>query len=152
MKTALLCAGLLLAASPALADVLVDGQVRQPHPWSLEELKKMAPVSTDVAYLTGHGEEHARFTGVPLWTLLGEAKLADETGKLPGLRHAVLVTGRDGYGVALSFGEVDPEFEGKAVLLAWQRDGKDLETPQLVVPGDKRGGRYVHDVVHIEVK
>ena len=152
MRAFLLGAGLLLAAAPALADVLVDGQVRQSHPWSLEELKKLAPVSAEVTYLTGHGEEHARFTGVPLWTLLGEAKLADETGKLPQIRHSVLVTGRDGYGAALSYGEFDPEFEGKAVLLAWQRDGKDLDTPQLVVPGDKRGGRYVHDVVHIEVR
>ncbi len=152
MRATLLSAGLLLAAAPALADVLVDGQVGQPHPWSLEELKTLAPVSAEVTYLTGHGEEHARFTGVPLWTLLGEARLADDTGKMPGLRHAVLVTGRDGYAVALSFGEFDPEFEGKAVLLAWQRDGKDLDAPQLVVPGDKRGGRYVHDVARIEVK
>ena len=151
MRALLLAAG-LLAAAPVLADVLVDGQVRQPHPWSVEELKKLAPVSAEVTYLTGHGEDHARFTGVPLWTLLGEARLADETGKLPQIRHSVLVTGRDGYAAALSYGEFDPEFEGKAVLLAWQRDGKDLETPQLVVPGDKRGGRYVHDVVHIEVK
>jgi DMSO/TMAO reductase YedYZ molybdopterin-dependent catalytic subunit len=152
MRGLLVGGGLLLAALPALADVMVDGQVRQPHPWSLAELKAQAPVSTEVTYLTGHGEEHARFTGVPLWTLLGAAKLADESGKLPELRHAVLVTGRDGYAVMLSYGEFDPEFEGKAVLLAWQRDGKDLDAPQLVVPGDKRGGRYVHDVARIEVK
>jgi DMSO/TMAO reductase YedYZ molybdopterin-dependent catalytic subunit len=152
MKALLLGAGLLLAAVPALADVLVDGQVRQPHPWTLAELKALPPASAEVTYMTGHGEENARFTGVPLWTLLGEAKLADEQGKMPGLRHSVLVSGRDGYSVALSFGEFDPDFEGKAVLLAWQRDGKDLEAPQLVVPGDKRGGRYVHDVVRIEVK
>lgn len=151
MRAFLLGAALLLAL-PAAADVLVEGQVRQPHPWTLAELKALAPVSAEVAYLTGHGEEHARFTGVPLWTLLEEAKLADETGKMPGIRHSVLVTGRDGYAAALSFGEVDPEFEGKAVLLAWQRDGKDLDTPQLVVPGDKRGGRYVHDVIRIEVR
>jgi len=152
MKAFLVGAGLLLAAVPALADVLVDGLVRQPHPWTLAELKALTPASAEVTYQTGHGEDHARFTGVPLWTLLGEAKLADETGKMPGLRHAVMVSGRDGYSVMLSFGEFDPEFEGKAVLLAWQRDGKDLETLQLVVPGDKRGGRYVHDVVRIEVK
>ena len=151
MRALLLCAGLLTAV-PALADVLVDGQVRQPRPWTLAELKALPPASADVIYMTGHGEEHARFTGAPLWTLLGEARLADEQGKMPGLRHSVLVTGKDGYAVALAFGEFDPEFEGKAVLLAWQRDGKDLDTPQLVVPGDKRGGRYVHDVVRIEVR
>jgi len=151
MKAFLLGAGLLLAL-PAAADVLVDGQVRQPHSWTLAELKALAPVSAEVAYLTGHGEEHVRFTGVPLWILLGEAKLADDTGKMPAIRHSVMVTGRDGYSALVSLGEFDPEFEGKEVLLAWQRDGKDLDTPQLVVPGDKRGGRYVRDVIKIEVR
>jgi len=38
------------------------------------------------------------------------------------------------------------------VLVAYERDGKPLDGLQLVMPGDKRGGRYVHELVHIEVK
>lgn len=49
-------------------------------------------------------------------------------------------------------GELDPELEGKQVLIAWPRDGQPLATPQIVVPGDKRAGRGVHDVVEIEVR
>ena len=40
------------------------------------------------------------------------------------------VTGADGYVVALAVGELDPEFEGKSVLVAYARDGKP--TPGLV--------------------
>ena len=146
---------ILLAASvalPAFADMLIDGQVSAPRHWSVADLKAQPPVTVETSYLSGHGEDHARFTGVTLWALLSEAGLADKDGKHPDLRHSVLVTGGDGYTVAISFGEFDPEFEDKSVLIAYERDGKPLDGPQLVMPGDKRGGRYVHDVVHIEVK
>ena len=150
MKIVLLLATLL--ALPAYADMLIDGQVAAPRQWSVADLKGQPPVTVETSYLSGHGEEHARFTGVPLWALLGEAKLADKEGKHPDLRHTVTVTGRDGYAIAVAFGEFDPEFEDKNVLVAYERDGKPTEGLQLVMPGDKRGARYVHDVVHIEVK
>ena len=34
----------------------------------------------------------------------------------------------------------------------WSAADLKAQSPQLVMPGDKRGGRYVHDVVHIEVR
>jgi DMSO/TMAO reductase YedYZ molybdopterin-dependent catalytic subunit len=46
-------------------------------------------------------------------------------------------------------GEIDPAFEGKQVLLAYEGDGKAIPL-RLVVPGDKRGGRAVKDVVRVE--
>jgi DMSO/TMAO reductase YedYZ molybdopterin-dependent catalytic subunit len=150
MKTVLFLATLL--ALPASADVLIDGQVSAPRSWSVADLKAQTAVTVETSYLSGKGEEHVRFTGVPLWALLGEAKLTDKEGHHPDLRHSVAVTGRDGYVIAVAFGEFDPEFEDKNVLVAYERDGKPLEGLQLVMPGDKRGARYVHDVVHIEVK
>jgi hypothetical protein len=33
-----------------------------------------------------------------------------------------VVTGRDGYAAVLALAEIDPEFEGKQVLLAYRRD------------------------------
>ena len=69
------------------------------------------------------------------------------------LRRTIWVTGRDGYTAALALAEIDPEFEGKQVLLAYRRDGKPIDgnTLRLVVPGDRHGGRSVRDVVRIEV-
>jgi len=70
------------------------------------------------------------------------------------LRHYLLVTGRDGYQIVVSMGEIDPDFEAKPAILAYDRDGKPLGANglRIVIPGDKHGGRMVHDVVHIEVK
>lgn len=150
MRISLLLTALI--ALPASADMLIDGQVSAPRSWSAADLRAQTPVTVDASYLSGHGEEHARFTGVPLWALLGEAKLTDKGGKHPDLRHTVTVTGGDGYAITVAFGEFDPEFEAKTVLVAYERDGKPTEGLQLVMPGDKRGARYVHDVVHIEVK
>ena len=78
-----------------------------------------------------------------LWLLLEKAGLADETVKNPSLRRTLLITGRDGYVAALAFGEIDPQYEGKSVILAFA--GGDPPASygalRLVVPGDAHGGR-----------
>jgi hypothetical protein len=53
----------------------------------------------------------------------------------------------------LAHGEIAPEFEAKQVILAERMDGKSLDAYHLrvVVPLDKRGGRSVWDMTHIEV-
>ena len=90
-----------------------------------------------------------------LWTVLSLTPFADDPRKNAKLQHAILVTGHDGYAVALSVGEIDPDFEGKQVILAVSRDGRSLESSggiRLVVPGDHHGGRAVRDVVAIQVE
>jgi hypothetical protein len=56
--------------------------------------------------------------------------------------------------VVISTGEIAPNFGGKPAIIAYQRDGEELGEQGLraVMPGDRRGGRYVHDVVEVEVK
>lgn len=63
------------------------------------------------------------------------------------------MTGRDGYTAVLALAEVDPEFEGKQVLLAYRRDGQPMDghALRLVVPGDHHGGHSVRDVVRIDL-
>jgi hypothetical protein len=67
----------------------------------------------------------------------------------------VLATGADGYQSVLSWGELDPQFGAEPVLVAWQRDGAPLGDgagmAQLVVPGDKLGGRYVATLASLEL-
>jgi hypothetical protein len=69
------------------------------------------------------------------------------------LRHYVTATGSDGYQALVAYGEIDPNFEAKNVLLAITPDGASLADagPRLVVPGDKRGGRYVSNVVRVRL-
>ena len=52
-------------------------------------------------------------------------------------------------------GEIDPGFGGNQVLIAYLVNGAPLgsEGPaQIVAPGDKAGGRFVHNIATIEVK
>lgn len=37
------------------------------------------------------------------------------------LKHTLLITGRDGYTVALAIGELDSHYEGKSLILAYVR-------------------------------
>jgi hypothetical protein len=97
----------------------ISGQVRNPHEVTIEELQRLPPTSVQISFVTGHGPEAGTFTGTLLWRILNDAVLIDGPGKNAGLRHTIIVTGRDGYSVALSLGELDPDFEGKAVILAY---------------------------------
>ena len=80
-------------------------------------------------------------------TLLAQAAPIEQPVKNPGLLHTVLVTGRDGYAAAFSFGELDPAGGADLVLLAMWKGRFEL-----LVPGDHTGGRDVHDVVRITVR
>ncbi|MGH3686023.1 MAG: hypothetical protein ACRDRU_21865 [Pseudonocardiaceae bacterium] len=67
------------------------------------------------------------------------------------LRHFISVGASDNYQALVAYGEIDPSFENKDVLLATSEDGRSLATdgPRLVVPGDIAGGRYVTNVVRV---
>ncbi|WP_067794105.1 hypothetical protein [Actinomadura formosensis] len=51
----------------------------------------------------------------------------------------------------MSWGEVDPRYGDAGILLATSVDGRplDAEGPQLVVPGDTAGSRYVSRITSI---
>jgi DMSO/TMAO reductase YedYZ molybdopterin-dependent catalytic subunit len=143
------------AASADSADAMLDGLVDHPLHLSTADLAALPPTELDITFQTGHGTETTHYKGVSLWTLVQRAGLSVEPGnRRNSLHHYVLVTGRDGYAVAISMGELDPDFEGKEVILAYARDDKPLGADglRLIVPGDKHGGRAVRDVTHLEVK
>ncbi len=52
----------------------------------------------------------------------------------------MLVTGADGYAVALSIGELDPGFENKQAIIAFAHDGKPENGLRLIVPATTRRG------------
>ncbi|HEY0207031.1 MAG TPA: molybdopterin-dependent oxidoreductase, partial [Acetobacteraceae bacterium] len=94
------------------------------------------------------------FEGPLLWTVLAHAGAVDSTKHQGDVRGAVLLAGQDGYTAILALGELSPQFEGKQVILALRVDGQPLELGHLrvVVPGDMRGGRGVHDLVQVRVE
>jgi len=155
---AVLVSLLLMVPSPGRAadgpSFTLDGLVLHRRQITLAALQAMPAVTVEASYSGGHSGDPAKYKGVLLWDLLQQVELADVENKNGKLRRALLITGRDGYSAALAEGEIDPDYAGKTVILAYEKDGMKLEGGDvlLVVPGDKRGGRYVHDVVHIEVK
>jgi len=78
----------------------------------------------------------------------------------PHVKHAMLqdvvtVTGKDGYTVVFSWGELLPEIGNEPVWVALDQDGKPLpaeEGPvELIVPNDVKPARWVHSVASIEI-
>jgi hypothetical protein len=160
-RSLIVVAGLLLAlmmpeAVPAQPDepAVLEGTVS--HRLVLDDafIKSLPATTVDVTFETDKGKSSGRYTGVLLWSLLGNAGLVDDPGKNASLKHTLLITGRDGYAVALAVGELDPHYEGKSVILAYA-GGDPPASPahlRLVVPGDVHGGRSVRDVATIEVR
>jgi hypothetical protein len=150
---ALLLAAPLLLAPARAQEVVIAQSSGQSSTLDLAAIRRLPAVTVRVSFLTGHGPEQARYTGARLWAVLQQAGVLG-TDPRARVRQVVAVTGRDGYVAVLALAEIDPEFEGKQVLLATQRDGRPLDRQELrlVVPGDRRGGRSVRDVVRIELR
>ena len=151
-------AGLLAPAAPAVAQnsappsFVIEGRVEHPRTLALADLQALPPVTVQVEHAHGQDAQRKTFTGALLWPLITAAGPVDEPGKRTFLQHTVLGRGQDGYAVALAIGELDPNFEGKQVLVAYAEDDKLLPSLRLVVPADTRGGRSVHDLVAIELR
>ncbi len=141
-------AGAQNSAPPGLA---IGGRVEHPRILALADLQALPPVTVEVEHAHERDAQRHAFTGALLWPFLTAAGPMD-TGKRTFLQHTVLARGQDGYAVALAVGELDPNFEGKQVLVAYAEDGKPLPGLRLVVPADARGGRSVRDLVAIEVR
>ena len=117
------------------------------------ELAALPTVQLQVPVGAGQGSRQRSFEGPLLWTVLGRAGAIDAGRMHDQVRQTVLVTGRDGYTAILALGEIAPEFENKQVIVAERLDGQPLDPEhlRLVVPGDRRGGRGVHDLTRIVV-
>jgi hypothetical protein len=107
------------------------------------------------AYSVEYDPEHDAARALLAKGITGNLTFLDaNTGKTRKLRYTLIVTGRDGYAVALAIGELDPLYEGKSVILAYAGGEPPVSstTLRLVVPGDVHGGRSVRDVSTIEVQ
>jgi hypothetical protein len=104
----------------------------------------------------GHTNAEESYSGVLLEILL--AKASAPVGKefrKEALRSYLLVSGADGYSVLLSLAEVDSTFHAGQVIVADERDGQPLGKNgpfQLIVPGDSRPARWVHNLNSVRVQ
>jgi molybdate transport system substrate-binding protein len=147
-----------VASSTFAPEVAVTGLVGSPRSFTRDDLMQLPAETVNVSFQAGQGTTQANFTGTRLLNVFdaaGGEKLPTD-GNNAKLRTTVMITGADGYQVALGWGELDPEFGAAPILLAYSQDDKPMGDKQgmarLVVPGDKRGGRYVSTVKSIEIR
>lgn len=129
----------------------LGGLVKQPGSETLSDLQRFskASVSVNVKPIGAHV-----FAGALLYDVLQQHGIVTQSSRKNDLlRKSVLVAGTDGYTVAVSWGELDPQFANKKILLAYEEDGKPLPQAdgfaRLIVPGDNLAGRYVSNVASI---
>ena len=145
---------LVFAQAPPAAVLAVQGDIATPLSLTADDLAKMpretatipAPDGTKIVY-----------EGVTLFEVLKKAG-ATFGDKLRGkaLATYVLAKARDGYQVAFTLGELDPQFGNESILVADKRDGKPLPADKqgpfrLVCPNDHEGARSVRMLETLEI-
>jgi DMSO/TMAO reductase YedYZ molybdopterin-dependent catalytic subunit len=130
------------------ATLSVTGEVKEPLKLTMTELEAMP---TTKVTAKDHDGTTATYEGVPLQAILSRAGVPQGDA----LQLVVLVKAADGYKVALSLAELDPLFTDKQALLAYKRNGIDLDAKtgplRLVIPEERRQARWVRRVTELEI-
>ncbi len=138
--------------------VRVAGLVDAPATLTLTELRAFSRTEVTTEAQTGSGPLGRHdYAGALLYDVVQKSgPKFDASRKNDALRKSVVVTGSDGYSAAFAWGEIDPRFAGKRIVVAYEQDGKPLaerDGPvRVIVPGDVFAGRYVSNVVNVEVR
>ncbi len=142
-----------VAAQQKPASIRIDGLVDKPGTFDAKSLAGLKRITLKV---DDHGEP-ATYEGVPLTEVLALAG-APVGDRMRGAQLSLVVVAKaaDDYVVAYSLAELDPGFTDRVAILADRRDGKPLaETAapfQIIVPGEKKHGRWIRQVVSLTVK
>ena len=157
MAFGVVLAGTVQAQTQAAAEtpiLVVQGEVKQELHLRAADFKALARKKVTAKDHDGVSRE---YEGVPLQSLLAKAGVplgSELRGK--NMTLVVVAEAIDGYQVAFSLTELDPDFAGAQVLVADTEDGKVLDAQhgplRLVVPADKRQGRWVHGLKTIAVQ
>jgi DMSO/TMAO reductase YedYZ molybdopterin-dependent catalytic subunit len=148
----LFVAALAAQTAPELK-LVVTGDVPTPLTLTASDLDAMPREHVEITEQAG---EKATYEGVALQEILKRAGIPfghEMRGK--ALAGYVLAEAKDGYEVAFSLGELDPDLGGTRAIVADKRDGKPLFAYQgparLVLPADKEGARSVRMLEKLEV-
>jgi hypothetical protein len=138
--------------SAAASVLTLTGQITTPGTFTISQLQSLGSVNENVNGVS--------YTGVSLWSFLGGAANGNSNivtsggGNNPILRNYLVATDVDGSKSLLSVGEIDPLFGGTGLpyLVAYERNGALLTTPELVVPQDPTGTRNIENLANISVQ
>lgn len=161
LATALLLALAACGGSDDGPAVRVQGAVERAGDYDTAALQRQAAVTQSVTFTSGSSSQSRTYTGATLWSVLNDAGIAlDAKKKNDGLNRYVLATGSDGYRVAFGLGEINPGFGNKASVVAYAETVNGSSGPlastdgpfRVTAPGDAKGGRYVSNLVRLEVR
>ena len=150
-------AGVFASFQLGFSPILISGQVADPGIYNVAETTPVT--SENVTYQAAGVSVSDSYSGTTLWDLLASAGgVATTTAKNDILSKYVIATGSDGYQAVFSLGEIDPMFGNQSVLVAYADSAGQLGPhasdglARMVVPGDSAGGRYVSDLVSLQVQ
>jgi len=142
-----------VAAQQKPASLRIDGLVDKPATF---DAKSFAGLKRITLKVDDHGEP-AVYEGVSLTEVLALAG-APVGERMRGAQLSLVVVAKaaDDYVVSYSLAELDPGFTDRVSILADRRDGKPLAENaapfQIIVPGEKKHGRWIRQVVSLTVK
>ena len=119
---------------------------------SYARIAALPPLTQRVGFVTGRGEQQNEWTGPLLWDVLVASGAIDPTKAAEQVHLAVRVTGADGYTAVIALADIAPQFAGRPIQVADHMNGAPIAGLRLIVPGDRRGGRSVRDVVRIDIE
>jgi hypothetical protein len=137
----------------------VTGEVAKPSVFYLNNLEQLPVAQANVTYFAAGSVVSQSFAGALLWDLLNNPPVGgivtDPSVKNDILHKIVIVTGSDCYQSVFGAGEFDPFFGGSQIMVAYAVGGQSLGQDgfaRIVAPGDKAGGRFVSNIVNIDVE
>jgi DMSO/TMAO reductase YedYZ molybdopterin-dependent catalytic subunit len=142
-----------VAAQQKPASLRIDGLVEKP---GIFDAKSFVGLKRITLKVDDHGEP-AVYEGVSLTEVLALAG-APVGDRMRGAQLSLVVVAKaaDDYVATYSLAEIDPGFTDRVMILADRRDGKPLPENaapfQIIVPGEKKHGRWIRQVVSVTVK
>src|SRR5579863_4206472 len=130
--------------------LLVQRAGQSPHTLTLDQIASLKAITQQAAI------EHANraWTGPLLWDVLVDADAINPAKPAEAVHLGVRIIGADGWTAVFGLAELSPEFAGKPIQLADRMDDTPIagQGLRLIVPGERRGGRSVRDVVRIDIE
>lgn len=104
----------------------------------------------------GHDLKTHEFSGPLLSDFLSNAGvILGEPAKKQTVSNYITIRARDNYKCVFALAELDPLFSSSSIIIASKMDGKALsennDPYQIIVPNDKKHGRWVRQVKSIEL-
>jgi len=143
----------LIEPVPRSPGLLVQRTGQASRVISIDHISALKPITQKVAFRTDRGEQQSEWTGPLLWDVLVASGATESIKPGEQARLTIRVTGADGYTAVIALAEIAPQFAGRPIQLADHVDGALLpdHALRLIVPGDRRGGRSVRDVIRIDM-